>query len=34
MPAAWHPTRCWDWYVPEDEKKEVDPIFTDKVGKC
>lgn len=20
--VAWHPTRCWGWCVPEDEKKE------------
>ena len=31
VPEAWHPTRWWDWYMPEDEKKE--PIFTDKVVK-
>ena len=30
MHVAWHPTR---WYMPEDEKKEIEPIFTDKVGK-
>ena len=33
MPATWHPTR-WDWCLPEDKKKEIEPIFTDKVGKC
>ena len=21
MPIAWHPSRRWDWCVPEDEKK-------------
>ena len=21
MPVAWHPNRWWDWYFPEDEKK-------------
>ena len=26
-PAAWHPTRWWDWCFPEDEKKEIKPIF-------
>ena len=30
MHVAWHPTR---WCMPEDEKKEIEPIFTDKVGK-
>ena len=34
MPTTWHPTRWWDWYLPEDKKKETEPIFTDKVGKC
>ena len=34
MPVAWHPKRWWDWCFPEDEKKEIDTIFTDKVGKC
>ena len=22
MPVAWHPTRWWDWYLSEDEKKK------------
>ena len=38
MRVAWHPERWWDWCLPEDEKKVVEPIFTDaiqdKVGKC
>ena len=34
MSVAWHPTSQWDCCMPEDEKKETDPIFTDKVGKC
>ena len=21
IPVAWHPTRWWDWCLPEDEKK-------------
>ena len=21
LPIAWHPSRWWDWPVPEDEKK-------------
>ena len=31
---ALHVTRWWDWCFPEDEKKEVEPIFTDKIVKC
>ena len=23
LPIAWHPSRWWDWCVPEDEKKEI-----------
>ena len=36
MAVAWHPTRWWDWRLPENEnkkkkkKKEIDPIFTYK----
>ena len=33
MPVAWHPTRWWDWCLPEDKKKGMEPIFTNKVGK-
>ena len=28
-----HPLRWWDWCLSEDEKKRMEPIFTDKVGK-
>ena len=34
MPVTWHPTKSWDWCLSEDEKKGIDPIFTDNVGKC
>ena len=34
MPVSLHPTRQWDWCLPEDEKKVTNPIFTDKVEKC
>ena len=34
MPVVWHPTRWWDWCFSEDMKKEIDPILTDKLGKC
>ena len=33
MHVAWHPTRWWDWRLPVKQKKEVEPFFTDKVGK-
>ena len=37
MSGAWHSTRWEDWCMPEDEKKGIEPIFTDKdqhkVGK-
>ena len=26
MPTAWHPSRWWDWCVPEDEKKEAEKL--------
>ena len=34
MPVAWHSARWWDWYLSEDEKKGIESIFTDNVGKC
>ena len=30
MPRAWNPRRQWNWYMPEDDKKGKEPIFTDK----
>ena len=30
MHVAWHPRRWWDWCMPEDEKKGIEPIFTNK----
>ena len=30
MPVPWNPTRWWDWCMSEDEKKGIEPIFTDK----
>ena len=29
---AWQHPKWW-WRLSEDEKKEIEPIFTDKVGK-
>ena len=29
MTIVWHPNRCWDWCLPEDEKKEMESIFTE-----
>ena len=28
MPITWHPSRWWDWCVPEDEKKETEKFFS------
>ena len=28
MPIAWHPSRWWDWCVPEDEKGGVEKLQT------
>ena len=28
MPVAWHPDRWWNWCVPEDEKKELELLFS------
>ena len=33
MSVVWHHTRWLDWWMPEDEKKGIEPFFTDKVGK-
>ena len=30
MHAAWPPTRWWDWCMSEDQKKGIEPLFTDK----
>ena len=27
MSIAWHPSRWWDWCVPEDEKKETEKLW-------
>ena len=26
-PITWHPSRCWDWCMPEDEKERIKEIF-------
>ena len=31
MPVAWHPNRQWDSCMSEDEKKEIDPMFTEEL---
>ena len=28
MPIAWHPKRWGNFCMPEDDKKEIDPLFT------
>ena len=27
MPIAWHPKKCWNFCMSEDEKKETEPVF-------
>ena len=27
LPIAWHPSKYWDWCVPEDEKKETEQLW-------
>ena len=34
MPLTWHTKRRWDWCFSENEKKEIEPIFTEKADKC
>ena len=29
MPIAWHPKKRWNFCISEDEKKEIEPIFTE-----
>ena len=29
MPVACHPKRWWNFFVSEDEKKEIEPLFTE-----
>ena len=29
MPTPLHPRIWWDFCMPEDEKKEIEPIFTE-----
>ena len=28
---ACHPSRWWDWWLPEDEKKEIETIFIEEL---
>ena len=34
MPIVWHPNRWWDFWVSEDEKKEIDAMFNEELLKC
>ena len=27
LPIAWHPSRWWDWCIPEDKKKETEKLW-------
>ena len=29
MPVAWHPKEWWSFCMSEDDKKEIEPIFTE-----
>ena len=29
MTTAWHPKRWWNFWMSEDEKKEIEPTFTE-----
>ena len=28
MRVAWHPSRWWDWCVPENEKEETEKLWS------
>ena len=30
MTAAWHSSKYWDWCMPEDQKKKIEPTFTNE----
>ena len=34
MPTVWHPKMWWVLCFPEDEKKELEPIFTEELQNC
>ena len=34
MPIPWHPSRWWDWCVPEDEKKETEKLWAQAQSFC
>ena len=34
MHASWYQKRWCDWCLQEDDKKGIEPIFTEKSGKC
>ena len=27
LPVTWHPSKWWDWCVPENEKKETKTLW-------
>ena len=27
LPIAWHPSRYWNWCVPEDERKDIEKMW-------
>ena len=30
IPVAWYPKGWWDWYMPEDDEKEIMTIFVEE----
>ena len=33
VPVPWHPTSWWDWCMPEDKEKGIEPNFTETFEK-
>ena len=27
LPITWHPSRWWNWCIPDDDKKETEKLF-------
>ena len=30
IPVAWYPKGWWDWYMPEDDEKEIMTMFVEE----
>ena len=33
IPLTQHPMRWWNWGMPENDKKEIEPILIDEIGR-